>query len=85
MLKEALKKRDFSEDATILAKAAMIIRNDTFNHQCFKFNGCFSSQCQENSSLKSLISLIYIQRPKPEGSRQTGVSGLSLCWTVNHV
>ena len=62
MLKEALKKRDFSEDATILAKAAMIIRNDTFNHQCFKFNGCFSSQCQENSipsSLKSLISLIY--------------------------
>lgn len=62
MLKEELKKRDFSEDATILAKAAMIIHNDTFNHQCFKFNGCFSTQCQENSipsSLKSLISLIY--------------------------
>ena len=62
MLKEALKKRDFSEDAAILAKAAMIIRNDTFNYQCFKFNGCFSSQCQENSlpsSLKCLISLIY--------------------------
>ena len=62
MLKEELKKRNFSEDATIPTKAAMIIRNDTFNHQCFKFNGCFSTECQENSlssSLKSLISLIY--------------------------
>ena len=34
MLQEALKKRDFSEDAAILAKAAMIIRNDAFDHQC---------------------------------------------------
>jgi len=62
MLKEALKKRDFSENAAILAKAAMIIRNDTFNHQCFKFDGYFPSKCQENSlpsSLKYLISLIY--------------------------
>ena len=59
MLKEALKKRDFSEDTTILA---MIIRNDTFNHQCFKFDGFFPSKCQQNSlpsSLKYLISLIY--------------------------
>jgi hypothetical protein len=61
MLQEALKKRDFSEDATILAKAAMIIRNDTFDHQCPQFNGSFLSKCQEDSlpsSLKSLISLI---------------------------
>ena len=28
MLKEALKKRDFSEDAVILAKAAVIVRDD---------------------------------------------------------
>ena len=62
MLKEALKKRDYSEDALILAKAATIIRNDTFRHECFKFDGNFPSKCQENSipsSLKSLISLIY--------------------------
>uniref|UniRef100_UPI00358E0071 uncharacterized protein isoform X1 n=1 Tax=Myxine glutinosa TaxID=7769 RepID=UPI00358E0071 len=61
MLKEALKKRDFSEDAEILAKAATIIRKDIFNHQCFKFTGCFPTQCQENSmppSLKSLVSFI---------------------------
>ena len=61
MLREALKKRDFSEDAAVLAKTAMIIRSDVFDHQCFKFNGSFSSKCQETSlpsSLKLLISLI---------------------------
>ena len=83
MLKEELKKSNFFEDATILVKAAMIIRDDTFNHQCFKFNGCFSTECQENSlpsSLKSLISLITMAR-----SRYTGVSGFSLYWTINCV
>ena len=62
MLKEALKKRDFSEDAVILAKAATIIRNDVFNHQCFQFTGSFPPHCQENSlpsSLKSLVSLTF--------------------------
>ena len=61
MLKDALKKRDFSEDATILAKSAKIIRNDIFTNECLKFNGSFSSNCQENSlpsSLKFLISVI---------------------------
>ena len=61
MLKEALRKRDFSEDAIILAKAAKIIRNDVFNHQCLQFTGNFPPSCQENSlpsSLKSLVSLI---------------------------
>ena len=33
MLKEALKKRDFNEDAWILAKAAVIVRKDIFNHE----------------------------------------------------
>ena len=61
ILREALKERDFSEDANILAKAATIIRTDIFNHGNFKFTGCFQSNCQENSvpsSLKLLISLI---------------------------
>ena len=61
MLKEALRKRGFSEDAITLAKAATIIRNDVFNHQCLQFNGSFSPGCQQNSlpsSLKSLVSLI---------------------------
>ena len=34
MLREALKKRDFSEDAAVLVKAAMIIRSNAFDHQC---------------------------------------------------
>ena len=61
MLKEALKKRDFSEDAAILAKAAVIVRNDIFNHHCVSFTGAFLPNCQEDSlpsSLKSLVSLI---------------------------
>ena len=62
MLKEALKKRDFTEDAQILAKAASIIRKDIFNHDAFKFEGSFPENCQETSlpsSLKTLISLIF--------------------------
>ena len=62
MLKEALKKGDFSEDVVILAKAAAIIQNDVFNHQCFQFSGNFRPVCQESSlpsSLKSLVSLIF--------------------------
>ena len=61
MLKEALKKWDFSEDAVILAKAAVIVRDDIFDHHCINFTGTFLPYCQEDSlpsSLKSLISLI---------------------------
>ena len=61
MLREAIKKRDFSEDVAILAKAATIVRNDIFNHDHFKFTGSFPPKCQTNSlpsSLKSLVSLI---------------------------
>ena len=62
ILREALKKRDFSEDAIILVKAATIIRTDIFNHNGFKFTGYFPPNCQGDSlpsSLKLLISLIF--------------------------
>ena len=61
ILKDALKKQDFAEDAAVLAKAAAIIRKDIFSHQSFKFTGHFPPKCQEDSlpsSLKSLISMI---------------------------
>lgn len=61
MLKEALRKRDFDEDAVILAKAARIVRSDIFNHKGFKFTGSFPAKCQEKSlpsSLKYLVSMI---------------------------
>ena len=59
MLNEALKKRDFSEDAAILVKVAMIIRSDAFDHHCSKLSGTFPSKCQEDSLPSSLKSLIF--------------------------
>lgn len=60
MLREAVKKRNFSEDA-VLAKAASLVRTDIFNQISARFTGCFPQKCQEDSlpsSLKFLISLI---------------------------
>lgn len=61
LLKEALKKRDFSEDVKILAKAATIIRKDMFANKGFSFSGSFPLDCQKESipsSLTSLVSMI---------------------------
>ena len=49
MIQDALKKRDFSEDALILARAASIIRKDIFNHEGIHFNGSFPEKCQDTS------------------------------------
>jgi hypothetical protein len=60
ILKEAVKERDFSDDAKIIAKAAKIIRRDMLSHSEFTFNGTFPTGCQETSvpaSLKSFISM----------------------------
>jgi hypothetical protein len=60
ILKEAVKERDCSDDAKILAKAAKIIRRDMLSHSEFTFNGSFPIGCQETSvpaSLKSFISM----------------------------
>ena len=62
VIQDALEKRDFSEDALILARAASIIRKDIFNHEGILFNESqFPEKCQDKSlpsSLKTLISLI---------------------------
>ena len=61
LLKDALKQRDFSEDAKILAKAATIVRKDIFAHRGFNFSTCFPMDCQLKylpSSLRSLVSII---------------------------
>ena len=49
MLRGALKKRDFSEDVAILAKAATIVRKDIFNHDHFTFTGSFPQKFIEQS------------------------------------
>lgn len=62
MLKDALAKRNFMDDASILAKAASIIRKDMFkNENEATFSGTFSEKCQEDSvpaSLKSLVAML---------------------------
>ena len=58
MIQDALKKRDFSEGALILARA---IKKNIFNHEGILFNESFPEKCQDKSlpsSLKTLISLI---------------------------
>ena len=60
MVKDAIKKRDFSEDATILAKASAIVRRDILKNKGFNFSGNFTAGCQEMSTPASLKSLIYM-------------------------
>ena len=60
MVKDAIKKRDFSEDATILAKASAIVRKDILKNKGFNFSGNFTAGCQETSTPGSLKSLIYM-------------------------
>jgi len=59
LLKDAVQvqQRDLSEDATILAKASVVIRKVLFDHEGFKFSGSFSNDCQQRSVPASLISL----------------------------
>ena len=60
-MKDALKQRDFSGDAEILARAATIVRKAIFAHKGFNFSGCFLMDCQSKylpSSLRSLVSII---------------------------
>ena len=61
MIRDALKKRDYTEDAYAISKVANIIREDILQHDTYNFTGSFTSGCQEASvpaSLKALISMI---------------------------
>ena len=81
MQKKALKKRDFSEDVAILAKAAAIIRNDIFNHDHFTFTGSSPPKWQEHSlpsSLKSLVSLVLNGLNLQDQDRQESQASLTI-------
>ena len=61
ILKEALRKRDFSDETLTLARAAKIVWQDIFSHRGFSFSGTFPRECQETSgsaSLKTLVSMV---------------------------
>ena len=85
MIKDAVRQRDFSEDARILAKAAGIIRKDMFSHKGFTFSGSFTKDCQESAvpaSLKSLVAMIQtgvnIENTEPWESQPC----LTVCQTI---
>ena len=81
----AQSKRDFTEDAIILAKAAAIVRKDLLTYKGYVFSGSFTKQCQENSvpsPLKSLISMMLngvdIENTKTQDSQPC----LTVCQTI---
>lgn len=85
ILKEALKTRDFSDDAAVLAKAATIVRDDLFAHKGFNFSGCFQIECQQNSvpsSLKSLVAMILNGLNLKEQEKNESQACLTICQTI---
>ena len=59
MIQDSLKKRDFSEDALVLARAASIIRKDIFNHEGILLEGCLWS----GKELKTLQHQCSVHQP----------------------
>ena len=87
MLKEAIKKRDFDDDALILEKAARIVRKDIFNHEGFNFTGSFPAKCQEKiipSSLKYLISSILNGPNLKDQEKKVSQACLTIGQTIIH-
>ena len=85
MIKDAVRQRDFLEDALILAKAAGIIREDMFSHKGFTFSGSFTKDCQESTvpaSLKSLVSMILTGVNIENTEAQESQPCLTVCQTI---
>ena len=83
MLKEALKKRDFTEDALILAKAAMIVRNDILSHEGFKFTGSFQQNCRRESQACLTASQVIVYNVKNNRPRSR-MQSLRMFFNGNH-
>lgn len=85
LIKDGVLERDYSEDASILAKASSIIRKDIFGHDKFKFTGQFSEDCQESSvpaSLKSLVSMLLYGVNIENADAQESQPCLTVCQTI---
>ena len=85
LLKDALKQRNFSEDAEILARAATIVRKDIFAHKGFSFSGCFPMDCQLKylpSSLRSLVSIILNGLNIKDQEQSESQACLTVCQTI---
>ena len=85
LLKDALKKRDISDDVNNLAKVASIIRKDILEYKGFSFAGCVPLQCQEKSiptSLKSLVSMIINGLNLKDQNHCESPACLTVCQTI---
>ena len=85
IVKDAIKERDLSEDAKILAEASEIVRRDILKHKGFNFSGSFTTECQETStpaSLKSLISMIMSGLNIENTETQDSQPCLTVCQTI---
>ena len=70
----ALKKAveiDFDEEATVLARAAEIVRRDILQHDKSAFTGSFSKECQQQSVPQSLMTLVGMIMTGPDIVRQS--------------
>ena len=60
ILRQAMEE-NFDKDASVLAKAARVVRNDIFKARGFRFDGYFPGDCQQTSvptNLKMLVSML---------------------------
>ena len=85
LLKDALKKRDISDDVNNLAKVASIVRKDILEYKGFSFAGFVPLQCQEKSiptSLKSLVSMIINGLNLKDQNHCESPACLTVCQTI---
>uniref|UniRef100_UPI00358F8763 uncharacterized protein isoform X1 n=1 Tax=Myxine glutinosa TaxID=7769 RepID=UPI00358F8763 len=83
MLKQAF--TDYEGDASILAKAAKIIREDIFKFEGFHFDATFPPNCQEDSiptTLKMLVSMMLKGPTLKNQETQESQATLTICQTV---
>ena len=69
-LKKALDS-DYDEEAIVLAKAAEIVRRDILKHDKSDFEGKFTTNCQQQSVLQSLMSLVGMIMTGPNIEQQS--------------
>lgn len=84
LIKSALK-YDYEEDASILAKAVNICREDIFQEERFNFDGSFHLGCQEKSvpaTLKMLIAMLLNGTGLKQQDNRDSQQCLTICQTI---
>jgi len=84
LLQDAVKVRNFTDDALIPAKAAKIICRDLFYHRAYRFNGSFPHDGQNKSVPSSLLSIIsfILNGPNIKGDAEDSQATLSVAQVI---